>query len=624
MSESRAELEKEFSTDDSGGSPRSDLIPRPSSWLLPTLSTLYFFLLAWLPKHVHYRLVDVALIVGCYALLSFAIYFATAFLLRLGRSWGLLGALSFGVAAAWQIREETDHLGNGLHLAFAIVAMTGLYWIASIRVGAQRITSGRSALLSMASVGLLIVLLVTSFSWSNSFRWHLLRHNRIFGTPAYHALAKPVPAVRQDLFRGDHIQPAKGQGVHLDTSNTQPPNIIFVLADTLRADALSAYGGDPSWMPETNAFAANSIVFSDVMANASWTKASMASMFTGLMPEEHGALDRGNRLPEAHHTLAEVLQDGGYETAAFVTNYAAVGSDAGFDQGFETFRELQSPEAYLRAEEVNEEVFEWLDERMNADEAARAKKPLFLYIHYLDPHLPYLSGGTRAPDNVTEGWQNYERELSYLDASIGSLTEQIREILPGETIIFFISDHGEEFGEHAESGHGGSLYPEVMHLPAVLQAPSLHSGAIDGRLEGRDFFDLLLRLARNEPLDLNQWVEERSSLRQGTRYASTYLTSPAGIHRPYQTHVCTQSVEAGDSLFIWSGYGDTVEFYDTRSDPELTRNLAHSKNDEIKMLRSRMRTLMPRWALLEPLSESDHTLEMLKALGYVDADEEAR
>jgi len=235
------------------------------------------------------------------------------------------------------------------------------------------------------------------------------------------------------------------------------PNIIFVLADTLRADSLAAYGGSPDLMPNLNRLAAQSFVFGDVMANASWTRPSVASFFTGLPQELHGAVDRRHALPPERFTIAEALREAGYRTAAFVSNFGAVSRDAGFDQGFDSFEEVKDPRTpYARAEVVNRAVASWLARSARGD---RAGSPVFLYIHYLDPHLPYLSGcdGGCSAHTHAQARRSYEKQLRYLDDQLRWVTQDLAARLAGRTVLLVTSDHGEEFGEHGERGHGHSL-----------------------------------------------------------------------------------------------------------------------------------------------------------------------
>ena len=263
----------------------------------------------------------------------------------------------------------------------------------------------------------------------------------MFGTPLY-VLGSRALADERDLLwtrRGRLAQPDE----HLEAQGTpaasfeRPPHVIFVLLDTLRADALAGLGGPANLMPAMNDWAERSTLFTDLHTNASWTRASCASIFTGLLPEEHGAARFHERLSEAWTTLPERMQELGYQTAAFIANWVQVGRETGFAQGFEAadFHELASgdeilaqagedaPEvevrgAYARAEVVNRSALEWL-----ASPARDPYKPLFLYLHYLDPHSPYLEppepGTLSDPKQRKHGL--YRQQLRYLDRQLADL-----------------------------------------------------------------------------------------------------------------------------------------------------------------------------------------------------------
>jgi arylsulfatase A-like enzyme len=389
---------------------------------------------------------------------------------------------------------------------------------------------------------------------------------------------------------------------------------VFVLVDTLRADGLAAYGGPPDLMPELNAIAAQSLVFQNVLANATWTRPSVASLFTGLLPEEHGAVDRSDALPHDRVTLAEVLSERGYATAAFVSNFGAVGRSSGFAQGFQEFREITSPAMKPRAEQVNREVADWLARRRQRGET---DAPAFLYIHYLDPHAPYLAGGPSAPKVRRRARQAYLAELRYFDAHVPRLFDLIDHELGGPTFVFLTSDHGAEFGEHGEGGHGHSLYPEVLHLPALLRTPGAEAGTIAEALEERDFFDLLLRLAGSPPLDVRAWARDAA---RGTRYASIYGTTTLyGIQRPYLREVAMRAVEQDGAMAIWSAYGPTYELYDLERDPGARVNLVEREPDRLERMRRTLDEFPAHWSRPVPIDSLPvANEEQLRALGYIE------
>ena len=564
--------------------------------------------LAWSTAPGHYDLAPLLLLAGVYLLLGFTLQRGSELARAIHEGLGAAASLAIGGVLVWHCREQLWLPARPLSFLAAAAAAAVLHYAVS-RLAPPPQGLGRSALRFGAPLALLLATLAASYETSGTFRWHLLRHNKLLGTPAYFALAQPVKGEEEALWarhgaNGDCPPPPSAQA----QATSPGPHLVFVLVDTLRADSLSAYGGDPGAMPRLNQFAAGSLVFADVQANASWTRPSVASFFTGLLQERHGAVDRDDRLPERVTTLAEVLAGRGYETAAFVSNFAAVGKEAGFAQGFETFRELSSrTDPYARAGEVNRATLDWLRSR------GAAARPLFLYVHYLDPHAPYLSGGTTSGDHRV-AYDAYRRELGYVDDHIARLLEGLALRLRGPRMVLVTSDHGEEFGEHGERGHGRSLYREVIHLPAVLAVTGGEPGRVEARLEQRDFFDLLLDLAERPGLDIAEWALARS---RRERYASVYTGTDVALHRPYLRHVAMRSLERGADKLIWSGYGSTLELYDLASDPSETYNLAARRRADVAAFQKGLDDHVTGWCPRISTETSQETRDLLKALGYV-------
>jgi len=163
------------------------------------------------------------------------------------------------------------------------------------------------------------------------------------------------------------------------------PNTIIYLIDTLRADHLGYKGYTKPTSPNLDAFAHEAVAFETAIAQSSWTKPSVASIFTGLRPLAHGANDTNDVLAPQARTLAKILSGAGYETVAFTTN-PYVSHAYGLDQGFEKFVHLaqdnETASVYQPSNKLNEQVFLWLQERQE-------KRPFFLYVHAMDPHSPY-------------------------------------------------------------------------------------------------------------------------------------------------------------------------------------------------------------------------------------------
>lgn len=281
-----------------------------------------------------------------------------------------------------------------------------------------------------------------------------------------------------------------------------PRLVLVVLVDALRADALSCYGGPDGTSPAIDAFARDAVVFEHAYAAAPWTKPSVPSLFTGLPPSRHGVFEGSSRDTEGRITsdvlspqavtLAEVMRDAGFGTAAFVQN-AQLKPFLGFDQGFDLYREGVGDGARIHAE-----FLEWFD----AQRAQDASKPLFAYLHVLDVHEPYvppsdaLARFPRAPDapDLTRQAQKdladavdakshrvtaaetaelrrlYQACVAGYDAKFGLLVDALRARGAwDDALVVFTSDHGEEFGEYGELGHGHALRDSLLRVPLLVK-----------------------------------------------------------------------------------------------------------------------------------------------------------
>lgn len=278
------------------------------------------------------------------------------------------------------------------------------------------------------------------------------------------------------------------------------PNVIIYLVDTLRADRLGCYGYPKPTSPHLDRFAEGATLFETAIAQAPWTRPSVASVLTGLGPLAHGVRTLEDRLPDAAETLAERLRASGYRTAAFSTNWH-IGPDTGFAQGFDDFLFFpKEPDSTS----VNRRVLAWLDAR-------HGEKPFFLYIHTLDPHSPYtppldlrqkFAPGARPEAGSLEHVRRtyavqrkhraariaevaplYDAEIAANDRSFGALLSALKERkLFEESLIIFVSDHGEELGEHGAFGHAQSLYAEELDVPLVVKLPFQARGERVSRL----------------------------------------------------------------------------------------------------------------------------------------------
>ncbi len=279
------------------------------------------------------------------------------------------------------------------------------------------------------------------------------------------------------------------------------PNIIFIVVDALRADHVSSYGYPRQTTPTVDAWVADTgILFTDVTAASSWTNPSNGAMLTSHTPSSIDTVwsDMDQRIPAEEMMLAEYLQDDGYYTAGFVSNWW-LQARFGYDQGFDTYSSTAGPDK-TRAAVLNDLAFAWLDQ--STQDVLSGGQPLFLFLYYLDPHTYYdppapydtrydstytgtLTGevyghghevvaGTIVPTqrDIEHLIALYDGEISYWDYHLGVMLQRLDNMgVLDNSIIVVTSDHGQMFGEHGKWVHRNSLYEEVLRVPLLISYP---------------------------------------------------------------------------------------------------------------------------------------------------------
>ncbi len=607
--------------------------------LAPVLLFVQFYLCAILVPSFELGPGTLAYLALVYALFALFLHSTARYAQRSGRVLGALASLAVALCVTAQLRLDGELLAGAVPFALATLAVAATYGVLLFAAlpapnYVARLYPRRELALPLGALVALVFSVALGAQLRESWRWELLHHQRLFGHPLYYWSGVSIPGERDRLWsRRPRLAGSwenAGRVVeHEPLGGPGSPHVIFLLVDTLRADALAHYGGEREWMPVTNELAERSVVFRNMRSNASWTRASCASIFTGLLPEEHGAARFHERLSERWTTMPELLQGAGYQTAAFITNWVQVGQSTGFAQGFDAFHELANAkevmsqgkseirDLYARAETLNNQVLEWLesDERL---EAARRGQPLFLYMHYLDPHAPYLAGVE--PGNESDPRERkrglYRQELRYFDAELGKFLARLDELLPGPRAIVLSSDHGEEFWEHGQWGHGHSLYRELTWVPALVHYDSGRGagpvGLSDDALESRDLYDLVAHLAGPEPLDALAWAKGRARV---GRYASQYLDRAVDA-RPDKKWTGMRLYEEGGKELIWSAYGPSHELYDLELDPLELRNLIDDDEQLRWRLQQGLHDAVRFWTRSPRVNRSAADLEMLDQLGY--------
>ena len=270
------------------------------------------------------------------------------------------------------------------------------------------------------------------------------------------------------------------------------PNLLFVSIDTLRADHLGTYGWSRPTSPSLDAFAAKGVVFENAQSSSSWTLASLATLMTSLLPSTHRCEKDSSRLDPSYATLAEILRDAGYDTA-IVASHQFLNAGHGLQQGFTRVdtRILQDDYS-ITSPQVTDWGVQWLEDKAAANDGV----PWFLWLHYFDPHAPYLAHeGVSENFGTSQPIDLYDGEIAFTDRHLGRLFETFERLgFADDTVVVVVADHGEEFGEHGHNGHGYDLHEEVVHVPLVFRVPGLAARRVPDLVPTVDVFPTLLEL----------------------------------------------------------------------------------------------------------------------------------
>ncbi|MFW6050588.1 MAG: sulfatase-like hydrolase/transferase [Myxococcota bacterium] len=280
-------------------------------------------------------------------------------------------------------------------------------------------------------------------------------------------------------------------------------NVLVYVVDTLRADKLSPY--DPQTRVETpglSRFVETAATFLHARAQENWTKPSIATLLSSLMPWEHTATRGSSVVPRSVALLPEMLREHGFHTGAFIAN-GYVSGKFGFERGWDDYRNYIRESRRTDAEFVAADALDWLDRRPE-------DRPFFLYVHTIDPHVPYRppeeelarygdphyrgpvsfrrdatllekikTGKLRLrPRDKRQLEALYDGEISYHDVHFAAILDGLeRRGLADDTLVIVTSDHGEEFWDHGSVGHGHSVYDELLRVPFFVRLPGVARGA---------------------------------------------------------------------------------------------------------------------------------------------------
>ena len=254
----------------------------------------------------------------------------------------------------------------------------------------------------------------------------------------------------------------------------RPPSVLVITVDTLRTDRMSGYGHDRPTSPRVDDLMSRGARFTSARTIEPLTNPALSSMLTGLLPHEHAASRNGLRIEEGLDSLPKILARNGWRTAAVVANWTLKDNISGLGEHFEDYVEVFTRRRWFGvvnarrpAADVTDEAVEWLGRHLDE----RAHLPFLLWVHYVEPHAPYVFHEEFAQRLGIEGRDpprsdRYDTEIADVDHQIGRLLDQVERRIEGDrVIIVFTADHGESLGEHNEWGHGRDLYEPGLRIP---------------------------------------------------------------------------------------------------------------------------------------------------------------
>ena len=360
-----------------------------------------------------------------------------------------------------------------------------------------------------------------------------------------------TPVVRSSGARVPPVEDARSEAraALADGGSTTPQGVIVFLGDTLRSDHLDAWGHGRKTAPTLTALAAEGVRFADAISPATWTKVAVPSLLSSVYPASHGIVGMADRLSSSATTMAEAFRGAGYATFA-TSSVSFTGKLSNVHQGVEVLHERASIDngslghsSAKTARTYVDRFLTWLDDHHDV--------PFFAFIHVFDPHDPFepyppydlmwasptgkeehearleqvgesLGDDRRVGDGNRFGPERFPNreeleaagvdpdvyaahQLDWYDGSIRGMDAEIARLMEGleqrgvagDTLLAFVSDHGEEFLDHGWGWHGNTVYGEAINVPLMLRWPGVIPAGVvvDATVESLSLMTTLLELS---------------------------------------------------------------------------------------------------------------------------------
>lgn len=472
--------------------------------------------------------------------------------------------------------------------------------------------------------------------------------------------------------------------------NEPPRGVILIVGDTLRRDHLELYQYARPTAPNLTRMAEDGVLFSDNISQASWTKVSVSSILTSLYPTTHGVVATGDRISSVATTLAERYREAGYATLSIASN-GFVGQRTNLHQGFEVV--FESPSVRPANDENPSKTARACIDRLLPWLEAHHEVPFFAFVHVVDPHSPFEprspfdglwadlsekaafeerveqvrphiqspfmrarglpqreeleAAGIDPEDFVPHEIDWYDGSIRGMDVELGRIFERLRTLgIEDDTLVAFVSDHGEEFLEHGRHWHGNSVYGEMVNVPLIVKWPRVlpRGIVVDETVESIDLKPTLLDLSgiskpeRAQGDSLVPLIAQVADVETEHRWQPRPVFTerkiippngnPSARIEPYQRDVDSYAIIVDGWKLIhnvrYTGDYPGFELYRHDEDPLNLENVASEHPDVVERLASQLadwHEFVTAARLPDDDEAADHMspaeLERLRSLGYI-------
>jgi len=447
-------------------------------------------------------------------------------------------------------------------------------------------------------------------------------------------------------------------------------NVLILLIDSARSDSFSCYGYPRATTPNIDGIASEGVIYNNAISTSSWTLAATASLFTGKLVSEHNACDHNQYLPSDNKTMAQILAENGYGTAAVCDN-SYVGSLTGLEKGFQYFNYVKFNEFSLTnkmlklfkvlsetKQRISKDTIKYCNTLIQLREMQRwlnnyhFKKPFFMYAHFNQIHYPYLPNNyfrNKFRRITREEFKNtnqdreyfvggkremqesdfeilktlYDGELAYLDWCFGRFFKFLeKKNILDNTLVIIVGDHGDNFGEHGLLGHGLCLYDSILKIPLIVRYPQkIKPAKIDYQVQITDILPSTIDLLGlkwkqrngiygqnifNNETPIRDFAISEHAFQNMDLFRKKVPEIDQSIINKYERSL--HSIRTDEYKFIWSSNGKH-ELFNLHKDPQENHNLYDSYPSIAKKLEEKLFANVKKF---ESVKTSEEAVEMDK------------